>query len=628
MPIYTIRMKAVIPFIFYFLIQFHGALAQTGTISGTVRDHNSTETLVGVNVLVDSITGISTDIQGNYSLNLVPGEYTITFTYIGYVTEHRRILLMEGEVQKLDIRMIPETIELDIAVVSAAKFEQKLSDVTISMEVMKPEFIENNHTISMETAINKMPGVDITERQASIRGGGGYSYGAGSRVMVLVDDLPILTADVNEVKWGFLPVENIEQVEILKGASSALYGSSALNGVINVRTAFPGNEPRTKVSAYSGVFFKPKREEMAWWWDTYPLFAGVNFSHLRKIGDFDLVTGANVLSNVGYREHDYEEKIRMNIGFRHKPQKASGLSYGINTNIQFQNTSDFLIWLDADSGAFLQNPDAISPTTGFRWNIDPYITYYGNKDNRHSLRTRFYRVYNRFEENEDKNNGSDMYYGEYQFYKVFRNKLNWTVGMAGSYANTDAELYGDHYSSTIAVYTQFDQKFFDRLSASFGMRWERYTLDDSDKASKPVMRAGLNYQAAKYTFIRASYGQGYRFPSIAEKYTSTSLGSLNIFPNPGLEPETGWSAEIGVRQGLKLGDWNGYFDGAAYWNEYQNMIEFTFGVWVPDSNTTPTLDHLGFKSLNVGNARITGVDLLVGSSGYLGTALVNYFISS
>jgi len=204
--------------------------------------------------------------------------------------------------------------------------------------------------------------------------------------------------------------------------------------------------------------------------------------------------------------------------------------------------------------------------------------------------------------------------------------LNWTVGMAGSYANTDAELYGDHYSSTIAVYTQFDQKFFDRLSASFGMRWERYTLDDSDKASKPVMRAGLNYQAAKYTFIRASYGQGYRFPSIAEKYTSTSLGSLNIFPNPGLEPETGWSAEIGVRQGLKLGDWNGYFDGAAYWNEYQNMIEFTFGVWVPDSNTTPTLDHLGFKSLNVGNARITGVDLLVGSSGYLGTALVNYFI--
>ena len=61
--------------------------------------------------------------------------------------------------------------------------------------------------------------------QANIRGGSGYSYGAGSRVMLLMDDLPILTGDVNEVKWNYLPVEIIGQVEVIKGASSALYGS-------------------------------------------------------------------------------------------------------------------------------------------------------------------------------------------------------------------------------------------------------------------------------------------------------------------------------------------------------------------------------------------------------------------
>jgi len=60
------------------------------------------------------------------------------------------------------------------------------------------------------------------------------------------------------------------------------------------------------------------------------------------------------------------------------------------------------------------------------------------------------------------------------------------------------------------------------------LRWERYTLDKTDDEITSGARAGINYQAAKASFIRASFGQG-TVPSMAEKYTSTSLGSLNIF---------------------------------------------------------------------------------------------------
>jgi len=414
-------------------------------------------------------------------------------------------------------------------------------------------------------------------------------------------------------------------VEILKGASSSLYGSSALNGVINVRTAYPGPEPRTTISAFSGIYFKPRREELSWWWDTYPLFAGASFSHLRKIGDLDLVVGGNAFSDAGYREDNYSQRIRFNLGLRHNPKKIKGFSYGVNSNLQEQYTSDFLIWIDADSGAFIQQPDVVSPTKGFRFNIDPYFVYFDEKAGRHSLRTRFYKVYNRFKDNEDKNNGSDLYYGEYQYHKAFNKDLNLTLGMNGSYAETVAELYGNHFSSSIAIYSQVDKKFFDRLSLSLGIRWERYTLDDTDDDSKPVLRAGLNYQAAEYTFIRASYGQGYRFPSIAEKYTSTNLGSLNIFPNPELEPETGWSSEVGIRQGIQLGAWNTFIDASAYLMEFENMMEFTFGIYMPDSATIPTLDDIGFKSLNVGNARITGVDIMIGGSGQFISHPVKFF---
>jgi iron complex outermembrane receptor protein len=599
---------------------------QEAFIQGRITDANTAETLAGVNVVADSTLGISTDIDGRYKLTLQPGDHQLSISYVGYETQTRQVSLAGNEILSMDIQLESQIIELGMAVVSAGKFKQKLSDVTVSMQVIKPDFIQQTLTVNMESVISQMPGVDVIDGQANIRGGSGYSYGAGSRVMVLVDDLPILTADVNEVKWNFLPVENIGNVEILKGASSSLYGSSALNGIINLHTAQPGETPSTQVSVFSGLYCKPSNEAMAWWWDGSPIFSGASMVHLRKIGDLDLVVGVNGYGDQGYRQEDYEERFRVNFGIRHHPRKINGFSYGMNANLQGQKTSDFLIWQDADSGAFLQQAEVISPTKGFRMNLDPYINYYDARGNKHSLRARFYKVYNRFEgEDQNKDNGSDMYYGEYQFQREFVKKWNWTAGMAGSYANTDAELYGDHYSSNIALYTQLDKKFLERLSASLGLRWEHYSLDRTDDESQPVIRAGLNYQAGAFTYIRASFGQGYRYPSIAEKYTSTSLGSLNIFPNPELRPETGWSSELGIRQGVKFGKWLGYVDAAAFWTEYSDMMEFTFGIYLPDSVTIPTLDYLGFKSLNIGQARIAGLDLMIGGSGKLLRQPVSFF---
>ena len=62
---------------------------------------------------------------------------------------------------------------------------------------------------------------------------------------MLVDDLPMMAWDGGDIRWNYMPVENINQVEVIKGASSVLHGSSALNGVINLRTRFPDNEPST-----------------------------------------------------------------------------------------------------------------------------------------------------------------------------------------------------------------------------------------------------------------------------------------------------------------------------------------------------------------------------------------------
>ncbi|MCX6234507.1 MAG: TonB-dependent receptor [Bacteroidetes bacterium] len=626
MKLFPIKSTLVISFLLF--IFFTGTISgQKAIITGRINDSRTNESLVGVNVVIDSTAGISTGIIGDYQVELDPGKHTLLFKYIGYKTQQKNLYLKSDERITLNIQLEQEIIELETAVVSAGKFEQKLSDITVSMEIIKPTYIEHTNATNMETVINQMPGVDVMDGQTSIRGGSGYSYGTGSRVLFLVDELPIMSPDAGDVKWNFLPVENIEQVEILKGASSSLYGSSALNGVINIRTAQPGIEPSTKIDISSGVYLKPRRDELAWWWKSLPMVFNASISHLRKIKNMDLAIGANAFSDAGYRLDEYFKRARLNVNFRYNDKKIKGLSYGINANMMYQDNSDFFLWENADSGALRQPANLVTPTKGVRLNLDPFIIYYGLQGDRHCLRTRYYRVTNLHPEaTKDKNSQSDQFYGEYQYHKEFKNLLNWTIGATGSYSATIAELYGDHYSSNVALYTQFDWKLFGKLSVSGGLRWEAYKLDHTSAQSNPVVRTGISYQVAKYTFIRASFGQGYRFPSIAEKYASTSLGAINIFPNPDLKSETGWSVEAGVKQGIKLNNWNGYIDIAGFWTQYEDMMEFTFGVYKPDSMPYPTLKDIGFKSLNVGNARINGIDVLLTGQGSLLGIPVSFFL--
>jgi len=109
---------------------------------------------------------------------------------------------------------------------------------------------------------------------------------------------------------------------------------------------------------------------------------------------------------------------------------------------------------------------------------------------------------------------------------------------------------------------------------------------------------GTSYQAAEFTYIRASWGQGYRSPTIAEKYITTNVSGLNIIPNPLLESETGWSTELGLKQGFQLGPIEGFIDLSAFWSQYQNMMEFNF-------TQNPIF---GFQSKNIGDTVIKGME--------------------
>lgn len=598
--------------------------AQEATVFGTVTDGETAEPLIGVSVFVQgSAIGTTTDIDGNYRFSVPTGRQRITFSYIGYEPYVETVNLAAGAERRLDLALGVTTSILETATVTSGRYEKPLGEVTVSLEVIKPGLVESSNQLSLDGVLDKVPGVTMVDGQANIRGGSGYSYGAGSRVLLLVDDIPILQSDAGFPNWDDVPIENIEQIEVVKGAASALYGSSAMNGIVNVRTGFAKGDPETKVSLFASTFDAPSIDG-AKWWSEPPQSIGASLRHARKLGKLDMVLSGFYNNEESFLEGTFDRYGRATTNLRYR--FTDRLSVGVNANFNKGSNRSFFFWAGIDSLILRPAEGTISRGRPTRFNIDPYVTFFDRAGNRHKLLGRYYNVDN--QNNNNQSNSSELAYAEYQFLRRFDDlDLVMTTGIVGQGSWVSAELYGDttYRSQNLAAYLQLDKKFGDRLNLSAGMRYEANALYSPERVagieipggkvteSKPVFRFGANYQVGQASFFRASWGQGYRYPTIAEKFIQTTFGGIMISPNPGAQSETGWSAELGLKQGYRLGGFEGFIDLAAFWSEYQDMLEFSF----------TNLFQTGFQSLNVGDTRINGFEISSGGRGKIGQVQIN-----
>lgn len=620
--------------------------AQSVMLKGTVKDAKTGELLFGVAVTTAEGKGVFTDDAGAFSIEVKSLPAVLTFSLVSHIKQTRTV--SSASELPLTIALAPLTVDLDFVVVSAGKFEQNLGELTMSMDVIKPAMIENRNTVNIDEVLAQTPGVIIVNGEPQIRSGSGYSFGAGSRVMILVDGLPLLSGDAGRPSWGFLPVENVEQIEVIKGAASVMYGSAALSGVINLRTAYATDKPKTKVTAYHGFYSDPATIEGKYWSGTQ-MQSGVNFVHAQRFGQLDVILGGNFSADDGHLgpirdslggfktgynpfsvDHLYgENKARLSLGTRYRSTKMAGLSAGINANWMKSESMATLVWDNITSGLYDAYAGSATRTKQLAGYVDPYIEYLGDNGTKHSLRGRWQNLDN--ENDNNQSNFSDVYLGEYQYQQNFENwgvkGLTTTLGLMGQYTTGESQLYtgfdsiGNNTATNIAAFLQADKKF-NRLTLSAGLRYEYFDLNGATEG-KPVFRTGANYRFGEATFLRGSFGQGYRFPTIAERYITTAVGILNIYPNPELQSETSYNAEIGLKQGYKFGKFKGFADLAVFYQEYTNFIEFTFGQW----NANPTFDNflgMGFKSLNTGTSRVAGAEATILGTGEIGKVKLNF----
>jgi outer membrane cobalamin receptor len=635
-------------------------------ITGRVVDASGGEPIVGARIDASSGEKALTDFDGQFKLEVASFPVTLITTYVGY-TPDTVVVNASGTIR---IKLVSADKVLKTVVVSAGRRAQELEEVPISMEIIKPDLIDSKGFTDLEQVVDQTPGVYAMDGQVSIRGGSGYAYGVGSRVMLLWNGMPLLTGDVGDIKFNAIPMENAAQIEVMKGASSVLYGSGALNGVVSLTERDPSPDGEVRVKLQGGVYDNPKRESLKWW-SSNPMFGMAEAFYGKMHNRIGYTVAINGFTNQGYRQGETESRARISGTLLYRPKKIPGLRAGLGYNVQWVKSGLYIIW-ENDSLAYQPSGgadpfDTASSSTlivnrGLRINVDPYVKYLDKKGNTHNLRTRIYWIDNVALTNTDQSNGSTTYFADYQFQN--KNKYNGvlTTGISNSYVQVRANLFGQNTSINPAVYLQYEQTLWKKLTLVGGLRAEYFEQNgrkgDSDYSIGntvlpiyPVLRAAANYNLFKATFLRASYGQGVRYPSVAERYTFTNVGALNIFPNPDLKRETGWASEIGVRQVFRIGkNWKGMLDLAGFINQYDNMIEYAFGIFDTDNyrrlNPDPAdLDNpdtqrfneliaagvaqgltpgevvakmVGFQATNAEKARITGIEVSFNSEGKIG----------
>ncbi len=580
-------------------------------ISGIIIDADDQTPLIGATVLSGTHLA-TTNYDGRFKLDAPPGAYPVQISYVGYHTLTIEVIVKEKEYSPVEVKMEPSSLMLEAATVTSGRFERALGETTVSLDILKPQFIDHLNMVSLDEALDRLPGVNIIDGQPNIRGGSGYSYGAGSRVMLLIDDIPALQADAGFPNWGDIQTENIDQVEVLKGAASALYGSAALNGIINVRTAYAKSTPYTRISTFYQAFMDPSQASRKWWddpWSHKPGSGGLSMTHRQKFNKLDVSASAFYINTESWVKDAFDKRGRVTVGLRYRISDRFVL--GMNANLNAGSSRSYFLWENDQAGAYLAGAGSNeSSSKKVRFYVDPYLNYFDRAGNRHKVMTRFYSIDN--DNNLNQGNQSQLYYGEYQFQRNISSlDLLFTAGVLGSGSRVDADLYADTIfnSRNLAGYVQVEKKWWKWLTLTAGARLEnnaiqgpeiigKDTLTDGRTAeTKPVFRLGANAKLSPFTFIRASWGQGYRFPTIAEKFIRTQFGGFQVVPNPYLKSETGWSAELGLKQGVQIGTWNGFLDVALFWTEYKRMMEFSL---------TP---NFAFQSQNIGNTVIKGFEV-------------------
>ncbi len=639
-------MKHIQVFFFLFSISLL-AYSQKINITGKVVDSQTGEELPGAKIIVnDGQIVVGTNLDGRYSVEVEKTEIIkLKISYIGYKEQEIELKNIKGENIQRNIELVAEGTTTEEVIVTDSRYEKKAEEITISVATLKPKQLDAQASTDLLKAMEQTSGITIMKDQPNIRGSAGYTYGSGTRVLTMLDGLPMISADRSGTNFDMLPTDNIKQVEVIKGASSVLFGAGAMGGVINVLTSDPTIVPKSSVRIRHEVFGPPRDKTADWDGRSSAVNTSIHAFHARKIKNFDLTTQLDLIKNSGFKQEEFSNRGRFLLMTKYYIPKVEGLYIGLNGQANLDSSATFIAWSGYPGGQLIAGNGFLSYQWLQRYTLDPSVAYLTKKGDRYIYRGRLFHQDNKISTGQSGN--ATLIYNDFQFIKGLitaqdSNGFNLTglAGFSHQRNNVRADsTFGKAFGDQLGAFAQFDIKW-GRLNASVGVRYQ-YEVIEGDKFNfirnnfgqlvnvervgterlvtmkEPVARMGLNYRVHKATYLRASAGQGLRSPSVAERYTTTSAGGVLVLPNPSIQVEKGYTAELGVKQMFKFGEWKGFLDVSAFTMQFKNMVEFLF------DRSNSNFSSFGFSAQNITNASINGVEI----NGYIDGKVGNWIFS-
>ncbi len=542
-----------------------------------------------------------TDAAGRYRLApLAAGAIHLRAAAMGYAPAvATAVLATPGDSARVDFTLEPSPFELtplDVVSTKVPHFGEPATSVT---QVTERE-IERRAVNTVDEAVDKAAGVQILNGQINIRGSTGYVQGLNSRVLLLVDGVPMNQGDRGGINWDLLPVDQIERVDILKGAGSSLYGSAALGGVVNLTTHDVPAGVHARLRLTGGAYADPPHPEWRFR-DAMGLHGGADVS-----GSYGTETAGGRLAfgarhSDGYRQQDARDHWQLAGRGRWQVTPRTKLDVsGAWAVDRYQVPLNWCSRGECDDRGQIYQPFKVDTTErGARTDSRKgYLSAqlrtvaserFAWQARGSWLRTHFtdYRrsasefgVANRF--------GAEVRAEAHP--DAARTVL---VGGEATLSDVTSDIFGTHNQSEFAAYGESEQRIG---AARFvaGARLDYLAVDAGSLTAVVSPHIGTTLPLAGGT-LRASVGRGFRAPTMAERFVRTFAAGFAVIPNPTLRPETGWSIELGstmpVLGAVRL-------DAALFWTEARDLIEPILVV-----DTTPKI-----QLQNVTRARIAGLD--------------------
>lgn len=528
-------MKNIFCLFFFLPVAFSSlVMAQTTSVSGKVTSNGEPVPFASIYVK-GGTEGTSADENGDYQLKVPTGNSTLIAQAQGYRTQSTEITAVEGTYQNVDFTLLEDILGLEEVVISATRNRVERRSAPVVVSSLKPRLLTATQSLSLAEGLNFAPGVRVETNCQNC----GFTQVRlngldGAYTQILLNSRPIFTSLLGVYGLEQIPTNIIERVEVVRSGGSALYGSNAIAGTVNVITKDPVLNT----------------------WEIGSNLAVIDGDALDRFLTFNTSTVADDLNSGitlygAYRNRDdydanddgFTEIVELRnttVGAKafYKPNDRSRVSLNLNAIREYRRGGNRLdlapqftdITEELDHDTFIGGAD---------YEVD-------SKDN-----TRKFQVYTSASYTD-----RDSYYGGLgggntpedillannafgttkdlawvngvQFTKAFKNKDVFTAGVEYNFNNTEDQIPGynrliDQSVNTLGSYAQYEWKPSDRFTALVGTRLDNVTVDGNytigDIArevdlSETVLspRLTLSYQISNALRLRGGYARGFRAP--------------------------------------------------------------------------------------------------------------------